>query len=328
MNLLKKPAKIFGKISLKGIWNGNFFNMNKDKHIDLFPITEKEESVLSVYISSKDKIFNQANEENRLIKEKLKEEKKRKQKLIRKEQKLIRKEEEQKRKQRNNVIAHAAWEIQKEKDREADEALEYDLIYRIFNYIEANKLKIKPPVFKIIEHKKPVDQKYGFIHLNIAAPMFPKIKNNRDHSAMEKEFYRKQFNLTLDKPLSMDSLALYMYGYYFDTDLDEGHMGWGNMGLTSLIGGIKRHAVKTKAYTQMYGSEEEFFLDGPKGTYAFFAESLYKKDYFEDHTLNFKDNFDINFDWAYPWYFTVFEDSIEEAGEEFFKYFLEHGLEY
>ena len=158
--------------------------------------------------------------------------------------------------------------------------------------------------------------------------MFPKIKNNRDHSAMEKEFYRKQFNLTLDKPLSMDSLALYMYGYYFDTDLDEGHMGGGNMGLTSLIGGIKRHAVKTKAYTQMYGSEEEFFLDGPKGTYAFFAESLYKKDYFEDHTLNFKDNFDINFDWAYPWYFTVFEDSIEEAGEEFFKYFLEHGLEY
>ena len=128
--------------------------MNKDKHIDLFPITEKEESVLSVYISTKDKIFNQANEENRLIKEKLKEEKKRKQKLIRKEQKLIRKEEEQKRKQRNNVIAHAAWEIQKEKDREADEALEYDLIYRIFNYIEANKLKIKPPVFKIIEHKK------------------------------------------------------------------------------------------------------------------------------------------------------------------------------
>ena len=72
--------------------------------------------------------------------------------------------------------------------------------------------------------------------------------------------------------------------------------------------------------------EEEFFLDGPKGTYAFDAESLYRKDYFGDHSLNFNDNFSFVFEWAYPWYFTVFEDSIEVAGEEFLKYFLEDGL--
>ena len=84
----------------------------------------------------------------------------------------------------------------------------------------------------------------------------------------------------------MNSLALYFYGSFFDAVLNEGYMGFGGMGITRLIGGIKRHVVKTKAYTQMYGPEEEVFMNGPKGTYAFFEDSVYRKDYFGDHSLN------------------------------------------
>ena len=114
----------------------------------------------------------------------------------------------------------------------------------------------------------------------------------------------------------------------FSLDLNVGYMGSGEMGFTRFIGGIKRHVLKTKAYTQIYGPEEEVFMSGPKSTYAFFAESVYRKDYFGDHSLGFNDNFSIDFDWTYPWYFTIFEDCIEEAGEELLKYFLVHGLEW
>tara|TARA_A100001011_G_C14238313_1_gene812090 strand:- start:1135 stop:1572 length:438 start_codon:yes stop_codon:yes gene_type:complete len=143
---------------------------------------------------------------------------------------------------------------------------------------------------------------------------------------MEKEFYRKQFNLSKDDPITLDNLALQKYGEFFESDLEAGFMGTESLGLTRLIGGIEKHILKTKVYKEKYGPEEEFFLDGPKGTYAFDAESLYRKDYFGDHLLNFNDNFSFVFEWAYPWYFTVFEDSIEVAGEEFLKYFLEDGL--
>ena len=298
-------------------------NSDEDKQIDLFPVSKKEQNDLEKYVSSKQKAFNEAEEE--------KAKKERKAKLLKTE---LKKEKERRRKERierdalflkrkTNVAAFCAWECKQEQDR----AKEYDLMFEIFNYIETNKLKIKPSVFKILKHKKPVDKEYGFILISITAPKFPKIRKNRDYSPMEKQFYRREFNLTQEKSLSMNSLALYFYGSFFDVVLNEGYMGFGGMGITRLIGGIKRHVVKTKAYTQMYGPEEEVFMNGPKGTYAFFEESVYRKDYFGDHSLEFKDNFSFDYDWTYPWYFTIFEDCIEEAGEELLKYFLNHGLE-
>ena len=49
----------------------------------------------------------------------------------------------------------------------------------------------------MLKHKKPVNKEYGFIHISITAPKFPKNKKNRDYSPMEKQFYQE--NLILHK---------------------------------------------------------------------------------------------------------------------------------
>ena len=147
-------------------------NSDEDKQIDLFPVSKKKQNDLEKYVSSKQKAFNEAEEE--------KAKKERKAKLLKTE---LKKEKERRRKERikrdalllkrkTNVAAFYAWECKQEQDR----AKEYDLMWEIFNYIETNKLKIKPPVFKILKHKKPVNKEYGFIDISITAPKFPKNK--------------------------------------------------------------------------------------------------------------------------------------------------------
>lgn len=264
-------------------------NSDKEKQIDLFPVSKKEQNKLEKYVSSKQIAFNEA-------------------------------EEEKAREQR------AREEIEDENG-----TMYLDLKGKIYDYIETNKFKILSPVFKIQDHKKPLDQERGFIHLCITPPKFVKPKKTQTLSKKEQDLCRFHFiNLSKDDPITLDDLALHWYGDFFELDLEVGFMGWGEMGLTRLIGGIEKKVVKTWKYKKEHGREGEDLipLEGPHDTYAFYDESYYRHDYIGDHNWALYKNYEIYYEWTYPWYFTVFEDSIVEAGEKFFKYFLDNGPEY
>ena len=123
----------------------------KKRQKDYFPITDKEESFLSSYVSPKEeKIFAQ---------------------------------------------------------KEA-EVLHHELSEKIYDYIETNKSKISPPVFKIREHKKATVES-GFIHLWITAPKFVKPRKKQSLSNKEQDFCADHLKLPNPDALSLEDLALF-----------------------------------------------------------------------------------------------------------------------
>ena len=227
-------------------------------------------------------------------------------------------------------IAHNKAKEEKIYAEKEAEVLHHELSEKIYDYIETNKSKISPPVFKIREHKKATVES-GFIHLWITAPKFVKPRKKQSLSNKEQDFCADHLKLPNPDALSLEDLALFWYGHHFYESLDAGFMGMGQMGLTHLIGGIEKDIVNTWKYVREERGLEDaelWPLGGPHDTYTFCDESYYIDDYAGDHSWAFNDGYDIDYKWTYPWFFTIFEDSIEEAGEKFLNNFLDTGPEY